>query len=75
MPLDQVANSERALPQAWIAPGGADVTDDFVNYARPLIGEDWPSIPLVNGRQRFAQLKPIMAAQTLPAYELQTDRK
>lgn len=75
VPLEQVANSERSLPQAWIAPGGADVTDDFVNYARPLIGEDWPSIPLVNGRQRFAQLKPIMAAQTLPAYELQADRK
>jgi len=75
VPLELVANSERSLPTEWIAPGGADVTDDFVAYARPLIGEDWPSIPLVNGRQRFAQIKPIMAEQKLPAYVPQADRK
>jgi 6-phosphofructokinase len=75
VPLELVANSERSFPPAWIAPGGTDVTDDFVAYARPLIGEDWPSIPLVNGRQRFARLKPIMAEQKLPAYVLQADRK
>ena len=49
-------------------PNGCDVTDDFVRYARPLIGDDWPSIPLVDGRQRFARLQPIFAAQALPAY-------
>ncbi len=75
VPLELVANSERSLPTEWIAPGGTDVTDDFVRYARPLIGEDWPSIPLVNGRQRFAQLKAIMADQKLAAYEPQADRK
>ncbi len=75
VPLELVANSERSLPTEWIAPGGTDVTDDFVRYARPLIGEDWPSIPLVNGRQRFAQLKAIMAEQKLAAYEPQADRK
>jgi 6-phosphofructokinase 1 len=40
-----------------------------------LIGDDWPSIPLVDGRQRFARLKPIMAEQKLPAYELQAVRQ
>jgi len=30
--LELVANSERSLPKEWIAPGGADVTDDFVAY-------------------------------------------
>jgi len=73
--LELVANSERSLPTEWIAPGGADVTDDFVTYARPLIGEDWPSIPVINGRQRFAQIKPILAEQKLPAYVPQADRK
>jgi 6-phosphofructokinase len=68
VPLELVANSERSFPKEWIAPGGADVTDDFVAYARPLIGEDWPAIPLVNGRQRFAQIKPIMAEKKLAAY-------
>jgi 6-phosphofructokinase 1 len=75
VPLELVANSERSLPIEWIAPGGADVTDDFVAYARPLIGEDWPSIPLVNGRQRFARLEPIMAEPKLPAYMPEADRK
>jgi 6-phosphofructokinase 1 len=75
VPLELVANSERSFPAEWIAPAGNDVTDDFVAYARPLLGEGWPSIPLVNGRQRFAQLKPIVAEKKLPAYELQAWRK
>ena len=69
VPLELVANSERAFPTQWIAAGGTDVTDDFVRYARPLIGEDWPSIPLVDGRQRFARLKPILAERRLPPYQ------
>ncbi|MCX6027870.1 MAG: diphosphate--fructose-6-phosphate 1-phosphotransferase [Chloroflexi bacterium] len=67
-PLELVANSERAFPAAWIAPNRRDVTDDFVRYARPLIGDDWPSIPLVDGRQRFARLQRIFAPQVLPPY-------
>lgn len=74
VPLELVANSERSLPEAWIAPDRLDVTDDFVRYAQPLIGDDWPSIPLVGGRQRLARLEPIFAEQTLPTYELQAWR-
>jgi len=74
VPLELVANSERTFPAEWITANGSDVTDAFVQYARPLIGDDWPSIPLVNGRQRFARLQPIMASQKLPAYELQAER-
>jgi 6-phosphofructokinase 1 len=68
VPLEEVANSERSFPRAWIAPNRRDVTDDFVRYARPLIGEDWPSIPLIDGRQRFARIQPLFAAQKLAAY-------
>jgi 6-phosphofructokinase 1 len=75
VPLELVANSERTFPAQWITPGGADVTDAFLDYARPLIGDHWPSIPLVNGRQRFARLQPIMADKKLPAYQLQAARK
>jgi ATP-dependent phosphofructokinase / diphosphate-dependent phosphofructokinase len=71
VPLEKVANSERAFPQAWIAPTRIDVTDAFTAYARPLVGEDWPSVPVVNGRQRFARFDPIFAEKKLPAYELQ----
>jgi len=74
VPLDVVANSERAFPEAWLAPSRTDVTDDFLAYARPLIGEDWPSIPLVDGRQRFARLEPIFADKCLPEYVPQAYR-
>jgi 6-phosphofructokinase 1 len=68
VPLELVANSERSFPAEWIADSGTDVTDAFVRYARPLIGEDWPSIPLVDGRQRFARIQPILAESKLPSY-------
>lgn len=75
VPLADVANSERTFPQAWISKDGSDVSDDFVRYAMPLIGEDWPSVPVINGRQRFAILKPVFADKKLPAYVPQADRK
>jgi 6-phosphofructokinase 1 len=74
VPLENVANSERAFPEAWIAPDGTDVTDDFVRYARPLLGEDWPGVPLVGGRVRLARLRPIFAEQKMPKYVPQADR-
>lgn len=74
VPLQLVANSERKFPEAWIAPSRVDVTDDFVRYAMPLIGRDWPSIPLVNGLQRFARLQKTFAPQRLPAYTPQAHR-
>ncbi len=73
-PLEQVANSERTFPKAWIAENQIDVTDEFVKYAQPLIGEHWPTIPLVKGLQRFARLEPIMVSQKLAAYVPQAYR-
>ncbi len=69
VPLRKVALSERFFPKEWIAPGKTDVTDDFFRYARPLIGEDWVSVPMINGRQRFARLQPVFSEKKLPAYE------
>ncbi len=68
VPLEKVALSERFFPKKWIAPGGIDVTDDFVSYARPLIGDDWVSVPLIDGIQRFAKLLPLFAKKRLPSY-------
>ncbi|MDI6774416.1 MAG: diphosphate--fructose-6-phosphate 1-phosphotransferase [Verrucomicrobiota bacterium] len=67
-PLEKVANSERAFPTAWLSKSKIDVTDDFLKYARPLIGEEWPSIPLENGLQRFARFKPVFAARKCKPY-------
>ncbi|QSH40071.1 diphosphate--fructose-6-phosphate 1-phosphotransferase [Lentisphaerota bacterium ZTH] len=68
VPLKDVANSERFFPQEWISNCKSDVTDDFLKYVRPLVGEDWPSVPMINGRQRFARLKPIFADKKLVEY-------
>jgi 6-phosphofructokinase len=75
VPLEKVANSERHFPKQWITENRVDVTDEFVRYARPLIGENWPAIPLVDGRQRFARLEHIFAPQTLSDYIPQTQRQ
>jgi 6-phosphofructokinase 1 len=74
VPLELVANSERCFPESWIADNRLDVTEQFVRYARPIIGDSWPAIPLVNGRQRFARLLPIFAEARLPSYMLQAKR-
>lgn len=73
-PLAEVAEKDRKFPDAWITKCGTDVTDDFLKYARPLIGDDWVSVPMVNGRMRFARLKPIFASKKLPDYVPQADR-
>lgn len=68
VPLEQVANSERSFPKEWISKSRIDVTDEFIHYARPLIGEDWVSLPMVDGRQRYARFEMIFAEKKLPEY-------
>lgn len=69
VPLEQIANSERAFPQAWLSPNKIDVTDDFLRYAQPLIGTKWVKIPLEKGIQRFARFQPIFADKQCPVYK------
>ena len=69
VPLNKVALSERFFPEEWISKNRIDVTDDFLKYVRPLIGEDWVSVPVINGIQRFAKFKPLFAEKKLPAYQ------
>jgi 6-phosphofructokinase 1 len=75
VPLDEVANSERTFPAKWIAASGCDVTDEFVRYAKPLVGEDMLTIPLVDGRFRMTRFEPKYATQKLAKYVPQADRK
>jgi 6-phosphofructokinase 1 len=74
VPLGEVANSERTFPADWIAETGYDVTDEFVRYARPLVGDEMISLPMIDGRQRLARLLPIHAEKKLPEYVPQADR-
>ncbi len=41
-PLDRVANQEKFVPAEFIAESGNDVTEAFLDYARPLIGDPLP---------------------------------
>ena len=75
VPLEKVAAKDRAFPTSWIAPSGCDVTDDFLTYARPLIGDDWVSVPLVDGLARFARITMQLAPKRLAEYVPQTYRK
>jgi 6-phosphofructokinase len=68
VPLEMVALSERSFPEKWLTRSRYDVTDDFISYVRPLIGEDWPSVPVINGRQRFANLEMKFVSKKLPDY-------
>ena len=75
VPLAEVANSERSFPKHWIAPSGCDVTDDFVRYAKPLVGSEMITLPTIDGpaahdpfRSRFTP------SRSCPKYVPQADR-
>jgi 6-phosphofructokinase 1 len=76
VPLGLVAAKDRTFPKKWIASSGFDVTDDYLAYARPLIGDDWVSVPLVDGLPRFAQINTdIRATRKLAPYTPQSYRQ
>ena len=39
VPLEKVAEVEKRFPSEWNDRSGTGVTDDFIKYVRPLIGE------------------------------------
>ena len=49
-PLAEIANAEKLLPDAYMTATGNDVTQGFLDYARPLIG---PPLPRVGRLERF----------------------
>jgi 6-phosphofructokinase 1 len=36
-PLDNIANAERTVPLEWISDGGTNVTQEMIDYLRPLV--------------------------------------
>ncbi len=39
IPLAEVANHERPMPDEYLSDDGLDITPEFLNYLRPLLGE------------------------------------
>jgi len=59
VPLNIVANSERKFPEEWISIDKVDVTDEFIEWALPLIGSPLP---------RFAKFKEIYVSKKCREY-------
>jgi len=58
LPLSDVANTEQKVPLEWILPNAEGLTDDFVDYALPLIQGD-AGVTYEDGLPRFAKLKKV----------------
>ncbi len=58
--LTEVANREKKIPDAWIKPDGAGLTQEYIDYALPLIQGD-TNLPFEDGMPRFAKLKKVLA--------------
>jgi len=60
IPLTEAANTEQKVPLEWILPNGEGLTQEFVDYALPLIQGDG-GVVYENGLPRFAKLKKVIA--------------
>ena len=58
--LSEVANFEKKVPVEWINEAGNGVTQEFIDYALPLIQGENHRV-LENGLPRFAHLKKVLA--------------
>jgi 6-phosphofructokinase 1 len=58
-PLANVANGERKVPLEWIKDDNTGMTDEFIEYALPLIQGE-PKRPLLHSLPDFAKLKRIL---------------
>lgn len=68
--LEDVANSVRFIPEGWISKNKLDVTDDFIKYALPLIGDGNPDVVHQNGLQRFTRFEVKFIDKKLKNYSL-----
>lgn len=59
MDVALAANTEKKIPAEWILPAGRGLTQDYVDYALPLIQGDCKA-PLEDGLPRFAHLKKVL---------------
>ncbi len=59
IPLEEVANAEKKVPMEWITKDGTGLTQDYIDYALPLIEGPACAAPLEDGLPRFAKLKKV----------------
>lgn len=54
--LNDVANQVKKVPQKYISENNANITDNFIDYALPLIQKE-PTLTYINSLPKFAKLK------------------
>lgn len=62
MDVALAANTEKKIPQEWILPDGKGLTQEYIDYALPLIQGD-SKAPLEDGLPRFAKLAKVKVAK------------
>jgi 6-phosphofructokinase len=69
VPLDQIANREKMLPDDFITPNGYGITDKARRYLQPLtMGE--AEMKFRNGLPQFVRLKNTPVPKKLPAFTI-----
>lgn len=54
--VNLICNEEKPVPAEWIIKDGSDISDEFIDYARPLI-QGYVELPTKNGIPLFAYRK------------------
>jgi len=54
--VDEVCNKEKCVPLSWITGNGTDISQEFIDYALPLIQGN-PAIPMKSGLPNYAYRK------------------
>jgi 6-phosphofructokinase 1 len=62
IPLTAVANFEKKIPPEWINTEENGLTQDFIDYVRPLV-QGHPDYPTVDSMPRYAKLRKVLANQ------------
>jgi len=65
--LELVANEEKLIPREWLNEARNDVTQEFLDYARPLIQGEVPTL-VENGLPRYARLREVEVGRKLGAW-------
>lgn len=56
VPIEEVMMYEKEIPESYINARGNDVTDEFVQWAKPLIGGDLPEFTRLEKYEREKKL-------------------
>ena len=59
MSVAKAAKAEKKVPDTWIINNGTMLSQEYIDYALPLIQGDCKA-PLEDGLPRFAQLKKVL---------------